>query len=163
MTHFVKDGVSWKRPNRRFMARGMYLPGYDYLPKMGEIVIGVDTSGSIGQRELNEFNAHINRILETCGPEKVHVVYCDARVNHVDEYEPDDFPVTLSPHGGGGTSFEPVFNWIDEHGLEPECVVYLTDGWGDQDRFESVIDTVWLTTDRDNFSWGEIIKFEPGE
>jgi len=156
-----KDGHSWTRPNRRFMANSLYLPGYDYIPKMGQVVIAVDTSGSIGQRELNEFNGHINRILHSCIPEKVHVVYCDAAINNVVEYTPDDFPVTLRPHGGGGTSFKPVFDWVDQCGEEIECVIYLTDGYGDQDYIEQPSsDVVWLTTHNENFNWGTVIKFD---
>jgi predicted metal-dependent peptidase len=161
MSGKIKDGHSWKRPNRRFIARGLYIPGCDYVPRMGPIVIGVDTSGSIGQQELNEFNGHINRILETCNPEKVTVVYCDSAVNHVDYYEPDDFPVKLSPHGGGGTSFKPVIDWIDNCPDEVECLVYLTDGYGDQNNIpEPVFPTVWLTTGSESFNWGTVIKFE---
>lgn len=155
-----KDGTSWRRPNRRFMGMDLYIPGVDYTPKMGEVVIGVDTSGSIGQKELDEFNAHINRILDTCRPEKVHVIYCDARINKVDEYTPDDFPVRLTPHGGGGTSFKPVFDWVANHDSDVECVVYLTDGYGDQTTFTSDADTVWLTTGHTEFPWGTVVKFE---
>lgn len=158
-----KDGYTWNRPNRRFVGAGVYLPGVDYTPKMGEIVIAVDTSGSIGQRELDEFNAHINRILHTCMPEKVNVIYCDAEINNVVEYTPDDFPVTLRAHGGGGTSFRPVFDWVDNHDDDIEVVVYLTDGYGDQDHFTSKHDTVWLTTANESFAWGTVIKFESGE
>jgi predicted metal-dependent peptidase len=161
MSGLIKDGYSWKRPNRKFISQGMYLPGYDYIPRMGPMVIGVDTSGSIGQKELNEFNAHINRILDTCGPEKVYVVYCDSAINHVEEFEPDDFPVKLTPHGGGGTSFAPVMEWVDQCEEDVECLVYLTDGYGDQNNIdEPALPTVWLTTANDNFNWGTVIKFE---
>jgi len=160
MVTLVKDDRSWKRQNRRFIHHGVYLPGNDYKPRMGEMVIGVDTSGSIGQPELNEFNAHVDRIIETCSPEKVTVVYCDYDVNHVDEFTPDDFPVRLSPYGGGGTSFDPVFKYIDEHGLEPEVVVYLTDGYGNQNEFTTHHQTVWLTTASEDFEWGTVIKYE---
>jgi len=160
MTAKIKEGYSWNRPNRRFIANNMYLPGTDFKPRMGPVVIGVDTSGSIGQAELNEFAAHANRILELCGPEKVVVIYCDADVAHVDEYEPDDFPVQLTPHGGGGTSFKPVFDYVDEHDIDPELVVYFTDGYGDQHHFTSHYDTVWLTTHHDDFPWGQVIKYD---
>ena len=160
LTRKVRDGASWRRPNRRFVAHGMYLPGTDHSPKMGEVVIGVDTSGSIGEGELNEFNGHINRILEMCGPEKVHVVYCDSEVNHTDTYEPEDFPVTLKPHGGGGTSFAPVFNWVAQQGLDPECVVYLTDGYGDQNYItQPEYPVVWLTTASTDFNFGTVVPF----
>lgn len=160
MTNKIKDGWSWKRPNRRFVHQGIYLPSTDYKPKMGRIVVGVDTSGSIQKPELNAFNAHVDRIIDTCNPEEVTVVYCDDAVNHVDVFTPEDFPVRLSPHGGGGTSFHPVFDYIDEHNLDPEAVVYLTDGYGNQDEFTSQYDTVWLTTATTEFSWGTVVEFD---
>ncbi len=160
MTSKIKDGWSWKRPNRRFIARNIYLPGVDYTPRMGPVVIGVDTSGSIGQEELNVFGGHVNRIIEQCNPESVTVIYCDAEVNHVDTYEPDDLPIKLTPHGGGGTAFEPVFDYIDKHQLDPEVVVYLTDGYGDQNDFTSKYDTVWLTTECTSFDWGQVVEFD---
>lgn len=156
----VKDGYSWRRPNRRFIARNIYIPGVDYTPRMGPIVIGADMSGSIQQPEINMMNAHINRIIDTCNPEAVYVVYCDHAVQCVDEFTPEDFPVRLEAKGGGGTSFKPVFDWIDENNIEPECVVYLTDGYGDQNTFTTHHETVWLTTAFTAFNWGTVIKFE---
>ena len=160
MSSKIRDGKSWNMPNRKFISKNIYLKGKSNLPRMGEIVIGVDTSGSIGQAELNMFNAHVDRILDTCVPEKVTVVYCDSRVNHVDEFEPDDFPVRLTPHGGGGTSFKPVFDYIDDNHIDPEVVVYLTDGYGDQNNFTTSHETVWLTTGTTNFEWGTVIEFK---
>jgi predicted metal-dependent peptidase len=164
MTSKVKDGYSWNRPNRRFVGQGIYLPGYDYVPRMGEIVLAVDTSGSLSSKELAYFNAHINRILETCLPEKVTVIYCDYDIGGTQEYTPDDLPLVLKPVGGGGTSFKPVFKWLDSYGGEIECLIYFTDGWGDQNELdESAVDTVWLTTDKEEFPFREVITFEKEE
>ena len=156
----VRDGYSWNRPNRRFVGQGMYLPGYDYIPRMGEVVVAVDTSGSLNSKDLSHFTAHINRIMETCLPEKVTVIYCDYDIGGIREYTPDELPITLEPVGGGGTSFRPVFDWLDSYAGEVECLVYFTDGWGDQDDLdEPAIDTVWVTTDKDTFPFGEVITF----
>ena len=164
MTSKVKDGYSWTRPNRRFVGQGLYLPGYDYTPRMGELVLAVDTSGSLSSKELAYFNGHINRIVDTCLPEKVTVIYCDSDIGGTQEYTPDDLPIALKPVGGGGTSFAPVFDWITKYAGEIECLIYFTDGWGDQDDLdEPAVDTVWLTTDREKFSFGEIIKFDMEE
>ncbi len=168
MSSKVRDGYSWNRPNRRFVGQGMYLPGYDYTPRMGELAIAVDTSGSLDNKELAYFNSHINRILETCLPEKVTVIYCDYHIGGTQEYTPDDLPITLKPVGGGGTSFKPVFKWLDSYDGEVECLIYFTDGWGDQDELDQLsitgkIDTVWLTTDREDFPFGEVITFDKEE
>ena len=156
----IKDGYSWNRPNRRFIARNIYIPGTDYTPSMGPLVIAVDTSGSLQASDIDVFNGHINRILETCSPEVVHVLYCDTQVQGADEYTPDDFPVHIQATGGGGTSFKPVFEYIDDNNIDPECVAYLTDGYGDQNTFTTTHETVWLTTGTTSFDWGTVIKFE---
>lgn len=159
----IKDEPSWKKPNRRFMAQGIYLPSADDRPSMGNLVIAVDTSGSIGQAELNHFSGHVNRIMELCAPPKVYVVYCDSDINHVDEYETEDLPVVLTPHGGGGTAFEPVFDWVNENVTEDiDCLVYLTDGWANTNFEAPNFDTIWLSTDReaDNWHWGEVVNYE---
>ncbi len=156
----VKNDISWRRPNRRFIGRNIYLPGADYTPTMGTVVIGVDTSGSIGNDELAMFGGHINRILETCTPERVVVVFCHTQVCRVDDYTPEDFPISLATTKTGGTAFEPVFDYIDDNDIDPEVVVYLTDGYGDQSEFTSTHETIWLTTHSEAFDWGTVIKYE---
>jgi len=164
MSAKVRDGYSWNRPNRRFVGQGMYLPGYDYTPRMGELVIAVDTSGSLNSKELALFNAHINRIMDSCIPEKVTVIYCDYVIGGTQEYTPDELPIVLKPVGGGGTSFKPVFKWLDSYDGEVECLIYFTDGWGDQYELDKLsitgkVDTVWLTTDKEDFPFGEVITY----
>lgn len=147
MVDKVKNDSTWNRPNRRYIGQDIYLPSLDSIGAMGVMVLGVDTSGSIGQKELDYFGGHLNRILEDCRPSKIYVVYCDAVVNHVDEYCAEDLPVRLTPHGGGGTDMREIFNYVDEHGLAPVCTVVLTDGYT---PFPSSVDspTIWaITTD----------------
>lgn len=160
----VKDGYSWNRPNRRFIAQGTYLPGYDYTPRMGEVVVAIDTSGSLSSKELSYFLSHINRILETCIPTKVTVLHCDYDIGKEEEFTPDDMPIKITPVGGGGTSFKPVFEWLDNYTEEVDCLIYFTDGWGDQHDIEPhAVDTVWVTTDKEDFAWGDVVKFEGEE
>ena len=120
---------SWSRPNKRY-ARFAYLPSTSPFPSMGPIVIGIDTSGSISQRELNEFIGHVNRIMHDVHPEKVYVVYCDSSVAHVDEFTEDDLPIKpTQAYGGGGTDMREIFRWVEKQDLEPDAVIVLTDGW----------------------------------
>ena len=120
--------VSWKRPNRRFVYQGLYLPSRD-TTNSGEIVIAIDTSGSIGEKELNEFGSEIKGIVDQVKPTKTTVIYCDARIAHVDEFLPGD-ELTFGAHGGGGTDFRPPFDYLAENDIRPKAFVYLTDGYG---------------------------------
>jgi len=159
MTGRMRDGYTFRRPNRRFTAQKLILPGEDYLPKMGPVAVLIDTSASVTSNVLTHFSGHLSRILETCRPEIVHVLHVDARVAHVEEYTQDDLPLNMKYRGRGGTSFKPGFEYLDRHGIEPEVVVYLTDGFGDQNTFSSRHPTIWVTTENTEFPWGTVIKY----
>jgi hypothetical protein len=57
---------------------------------------------SIDGEMLKDFAGELNGILE-CRPCRVSVVYCDAEVKKVVEWEPSHGPLTLAACGGGGT------------------------------------------------------------
>jgi predicted metal-dependent peptidase len=115
----------WSPPNRRYVASGLYLPSIERTG-LGAIVIGVDTSGSIGDEELEQFAGEISAISDEAQPEAIHVVYCDAAVQSSQQFGPSE-PIDLEPKGGGGTDFRPVFEWVAENGIVPVCLIYLTD------------------------------------
>lgn len=119
---------SWARPARRYVAQGRYLPG-QVIDHPGRIVIAVDTSGSISAHLLDVFAGEVNALLACAGwPEAVHVVYCDAVVNHTEEV-PEGGPVEFKACGGGGTAAGPVFEEVQAQGWDPMVLFYLTDLW----------------------------------
>lgn len=139
----ARDDYSWSAPNRRYIAQGIYLPSLR-SEALGEVVIAVDTSGSISADTLAAFAGELNGILE-CQPCRVSVVYCDAAVQRVQEWEPIDGPLTLDAVGGGGTSHRPVWEWLRTSGADPAAVVCLTDGetdFGD----EPGVPVLWALT-----------------
>lgn len=149
----------WSPPNRRYVSQGLYLPALR-PDGIGELALFVDTSGSITDHELARFARELNSILDDARPDKVHVVYCDAAVKHVAEFTPEDMPVTLEAHGGGGTDFRPPFAWLADMDCEPACIVYLTDLEAPASRFPSDpgIPTMWITTGRDSAPFGDVVR-----
>lgn len=119
----------WKRGDRQLLNRDIFHPRRSGNG-CGEVVVAIDTSGSIGQRELDVFFGELVGILDDVRPTKVHVMWCDAKVHKVDEVEESSDVNTLKPAGGGGTSFIPVFEEIEKRDIYPEALVYLTDGMG---------------------------------
>jgi predicted metal-dependent peptidase len=145
-TERVKNDYTWRKPNRRFVGDNIYLPSMDDENRFGELVIVVDVSGSIGQRELNYFAGHVNRIIDQVCPTKVHVLYVDAAVNHADTYSPEDYPIVLTPHGGGGTDMRVAFDWCKRNAVEPKAVVVLTDGYTPFPESQ-MFPTIWAVVD----------------
>jgi len=157
-----KCDTTWSRPNRRHIHSGLYLPG-DSREGCGEIVVVIDTSGStMGYHSL--FLHEIKLILDEAQPELVHVIYCDEQVNQTEELVPPVEFTEYHPRGGGGTSFRAPFQWVEDRFIEPECLIYLTDGWGESPAEEPEYPVIWATCGTSHyFKWGEIIGIDDGE
>jgi len=154
-----KNDYSWKIPNRRFIAQGLYMPSL-YDEEVGEIVFAIDTSGSVSAAELGQAAKEINSIVDAVHPSKMHVVYCDSKVVHVDTFDKGD-PIVVEMHGGGGTRFDPVFNWIKENHIEPVCTIYLTDMYAPDLREAPNHPTLWISTSKGMVSkHGKTIEIE---
>lgn len=121
----ARNDYSWNHPNRRHVAAGLYLPGMR-SQELGEVVIAVDTSGSVGPDELAVFGSEVEAILGAFDCSAT-IVYHDAAVVGVEEWRSSDGPLSLKPVGGGGTDHRPVFEWVEKEGRCPACIVCLTD------------------------------------
>lgn len=144
--------LSWGRPNKRYL-RTAYLPGKTRQPAMGKVVIGVDTSGSIGDEEIAKFLGHLSLICEQCDPESVDVLYVTDKVEQYEHYDRGEYDFEpVHNRWNGGTDMREVTRWADEHCEDAEVVVIFTDGFTDVPE-EACADVVWvLTTD---------VHFEP--
>ncbi len=149
---------SWTRPNRRHIWQGLYLPGVQ-REGVGEVVIFVDCSGSINSRQLSLFEAEARSILEGQRPERVYVVYFDTQVHKVDVYEAGQ-PIRLSPVGGGGTDFRPCFEWLEDHHLSPQILIFLTDLYGTLPETEPPFPVIWATTGSQEVAFGEVVPMQ---
>lgn len=155
-TEVSKSDYSWKAPNSRYINRGIYLPSL-IEPRIGTVYFGVDTSCSITDQVLSLMAEHINTVFDQCKPQKIVVIYADARINGIEEFEFGD-EVKLTPCGGGGTDFRPFFEYIEKLDETPACAIYLTDTLG---RFPSAppsYPVLWASTREDGqVPFGELI------
>jgi len=157
MTERIKNDFSWARPNRRYMP-DYYLPSIDGVGAMGPIVCQVDISGSISQQEIAHYNGHIKRIIEQCRPTKVHVIYTDTQVQKHEEFDnPDDVEIRF--YSGGGTDMRAGFDYIEQHGIEPEVMVTLTDGYTPFPEDTSVPSVWCISTKNISSPCGENVHF----
>jgi predicted metal-dependent peptidase len=151
----VPADYSWMRPNRRHLWTGLYLPGA-VREGVGEVVIAVDCSGSVSGRQLRLFEAEVRSILEGQRPERVYVLYFDAVVQKVETYEPGQ-RIDLNPVGGGGTEFGPCFEWLDDQGIRPHTLVFLTDLYGSFPPSAPSYPVLWASTGSQKAPFGEVI------
>jgi predicted metal-dependent peptidase len=148
----------WSPPNRRYIARGLYLPSIERRG-LAEIVVAIDTSGSIRSRQIEQFAGEIEAIAEQAQPEGIHVVYCDARVQSWERFGAGE-AIELHPQGRGGTDFRPVFAWVAERHLAPACLVYLTDLCCNSFPTPPEYPVLWVTGSERKAPFGETVRLE---
>jgi predicted metal-dependent peptidase len=125
------DYSTWRRPNRRYIGAGVYMPS-GISEQIGEIVVAIDTSGSIGARELGAFLAEIKSVADTVHPEAIRILYWDTSVRGDERYEgaeADNIVQSTKPKGGGGTDVRCVPQYIQDKQIKAQAVIVLTDGY----------------------------------
>jgi len=134
----AKDTSSWRRVNRRYLSSDVYMPSL-IGERVGHLVIGIDTSGSVGNKELGEFLSEVQSIAKDVHPDKVDLIYWDGEVAGHEEYsssQVDSIIDSTKPKGGGGTDPTCVMEYMKEKAIKPEAIIMLTDGyignWGDE-------------------------------
>jgi predicted metal-dependent peptidase len=154
----AQDGYSWSRPNRRHAWRGVILPSA-WSQRLGEIVVAVDTSASIRESELAAFAAEAKAIFAEVKPTAVTVLQCDTKVTSSRRFtELDQFE--LCAKGGGGTRFQPAFDWVDtEAEQQPACLLYFTDLDPADEPADPGYPVLWVaTSDRKPPPFGEVVR-----
>lgn len=137
----ARNDYTWFPPNRRFLGRGFILPSL--RSQMGDVVVGLDTSGSISQSDLDAFVAEI-RSISAMLPVRLTLMACDAEVQEVLSFDMHESVNVPAVRGGGGTDFKPVFDRVEREGMDPTCLVYLTDGLGTYPTEPAPYPVLWV-------------------
>jgi predicted metal-dependent peptidase len=152
----ARDDYSYMRPSRR---EGEYI-----LPSLRshqiDIVVAIDTSGSVKEDELNEFMAEVNALKGQIRA-RVTLLPCDEALPPGAHwvFEPwEEFRLPQEIQGGGNTDFRPVFDWVERHGLQPETLVYFTDADGRFPDRPPPYPVVWLVKGKRTPPWGERVQ-----
>ena len=132
------DYSTYARPNRRLMSQGIIMPS-GISEQVGELVIAIDTSGSVGQRELTAFLSEVKGVCDTVKPDKLRLLYWGSSVVGDEAYgmhELDNLVKSTKPMGGGGTDVNCVTQYMIDESIKPQACIVLTDGhlysgWGD--------------------------------
>ena len=160
----AKDASSWRRLNRRYLSMDMYMPSL-IGERVGHIVVGVDTSGSIGQQEIGVFLSEVKGIAEMVNPEKVDLIYWDHVVASHEQYDSATLPTlanSTKPRGGGGTDPTCVHGYMKDNNIDPDCIIMLTDGyiydWGN----EWAKPILWVITSDKTAPVGKSVNIKDG-
>lgn len=156
MTQTARDDYSFAHPSRR--------EGTAILPGMRsqyiDLIVALDTSGSISDEEIREFLSEVNAIKGQVGA-RITLHACDEKLAQ-------DGPWTFEPwqevalpekiQGGGGTRFTPLFEWAENQDRPPNLLLYFTDAKGEFPKREPSYPVIWLVKGKEKVPWGQRIQ-----
>ena len=157
-----REATSWASPHRRrLVTQKIFFPSYTGFGA-GTVVKVVDTSGSMGQAEFDASYAESAEILSTCRPQRLWLMSCDAKVHDVHELDANTDLYTYKPElrGGGGTNFIPAFEKVDELGIQPDCLIFFTDGYGTFPPVPPPYPVIWVMTTDVQPPFGDLVRVE---
>ena len=150
----------WLPPNRRYISGGLYLQSR--RDARIQAILAIDTSGStVGDFPL--FAGELMNLLNSFGQYELTVICCDAKIQSVETYSPEN-PFdgkTVQFEGCGGTSFKPVFDYVDKNLMDVQILIYFTDGYGDDPK-KPPYPVMWVITPNgeNRIPWGYEVKME---
>ena len=156
MTAASRDDYSYMRPSRR--------EGEAIFPSLRssqtDIVVVLDTSGSIKAAEMQEFVSELDAIKGQVRA-RITLLACDAELAADGPwiFEPwEEFSLPDTIRGGGGTRFSPAFDWVERERQNLDLLVYFTDAEGQFPPQEPHFPVIWLVKGRGKVPWGQRIQ-----
>lgn len=156
MTAISRDDYNYSRPSRR--------EGTAIFPSLRstqvDMVVVLDTSGSVSADEIREFMSEVDAIKGQVRA-RITLHACDAELAKDGpwEYEPwEEFKLPRDFTGGGGTRFTPVFEWARGRDRQPDLLVYFTDAQGEFPDQEPFFPVLWLVKGKSKVPWGQRVQ-----
>ena len=140
----VRNDYSFSRPNRKAWHSGAILPGMKEATTI-DVAIAMDMSGSIGYEDASIFLSEIHGIMDQYEDFKINLWCFDTDIYNHQEISHDNAEdlMEYEPQGGGGTSFEVNFQFMEENDIRPKKFIMFTDGypcgtWGPEDYCDTI-------------------------
>jgi len=146
LTSAIRTDYSWMRPSRRGWHMDAIMPGMTPGEEI-DVVVSIDMSGSISNKQAQQFLGEISGMMDAFDGYKIHVFCFDTEIYNPQDFNSENMDTidTYEPQGGGGTDFDCIFTYLKDIGNVPKRLIVFTDGypcgsWGDADY----CDTTWI-------------------
>lgn len=171
LNDFIQEEIcdySFSPPDRRFQDSPFFLPDFNEMGKndnVSDILFFIDTSGSISDNDMTTAFSEIKGAIDQYdGKLKGWLGFFDAAIIEPKPFSSFEEFIVIKPAGGGGTDFQIIFEYVDQHmkDKEPNCIIILTDGCAPfpKEELANNIPVLWLINNQDvTPPWGKVARF----
>lgn len=171
LNDFIQEEIcdySFSPPDRRFQDSPFFLPDFNEMGKndnVSDILFFIDTSGSISDNDMTTAFSEIKGAIDQYdGKLKGWLGFFDAAIIEPKPFSSFEEFIVIKPAGGGGTDFQIIFEYVDQHMKDkaPNCIIILTDGYAPfpKEELANDIPVLWLINNQDiTPPWGKVARF----
>lgn len=171
LNDFIQEEIcdySFSPPDRRFQDSPFFLPNFNEMGKndnVSDILFFIDTSGSISDNDMTTAFSEIKGAIDQYdGKLQGWLGFFDAAIIEPKPFSSFEEFIVIKPAGGGGTDFQIIFEYVDQHmkEKEPNCIIILTDGYAPfpKEELANDIPVLWLINNQDvTPPWGKVARF----
>ncbi len=170
LNEFVQEEIcdySFSPPDRRFGDSDFFLPDFNEKDEtVKNILFMIDTSGSMSDDMITAAYSEVKGAIDQFNGKLEGLLgFFDAAVIPPTPFSDEDEFMVIKPKGGGGTDFEVIFKYVDDHMTDepPASIIILTDGYApfpDEEKANG-IPVLWLLNNKDvEPPWGKIARIE---
>lgn len=170
LNEFIQEEIndySFSPPDRRFDDNPFFLPDFNEKDeKVEDILFMIDTSGSMSNKMITAAYSEIKGAIDQFnGKLKGWLGFFDAAIIEPTPFEDEDEFKVIRPAGGGGTDFQIIFEYVQQHMQEklPASIIILTDGFAPfpREKLAGDIPVLWLlNNDEVDPPWGKVARIK---
>ena len=168
LNDFVQEEISdysLMPPDRRYGDSPFFLPDFNDMDEtVKNILFMIDTSGSMSNEEITQAYSEIKGAIDQySGKLEGWLGFFDAEVTNPLPFSDISEFLVIEPYGGGGTSFEAVFDYVRDEMRDTEIasIIILTDGYAAfPDKSAAMgIPVLWMINNEDvDPPWGKTVR-----
>lgn len=143
------------KPNRKSWQLGVILPGTIGFNRL-ELGVAIDVSGSVSEDSVRDMLSEVKAITDNFADFEIRIWLFDTDIYNVQTFTPSNID-ELSNYrieGGGGTSLDVNWKYMERESYVPHRFIIFTDGYCGDDRYrnrEDYCDTIFVIFDNPNF------------
>ena len=168
LNNFIQEDItdySFSPPDKRFDGFDFYLPDFNEKDEtVKDVLFMIDTSGSMSNDMIRTCFSEIKGAIESFNGKLQGLLgFFDAAIYPPEPFNTVDEMLKIPALGGGGTSFEIIFKYVEEYMLDnpPTCIVVLTDGYAPfpEEKVARDIPVLWIINNEEiTPPWGKVAR-----
>ena len=172
LNEFIQEEIndySFSPPDRRFQDSPFFLPDFNEKGETDEvedILFMIDTSGSISDKMMTVAYSEVKGAIDQFnGKLRGWLGFFDAAIIEPKPFSSLEEFIVIKPAGDGGTDFQIIFEYVDQHMQEnpPASIIILTDGYAPfpKEELANGIPVLWLINNEQVAPpWGKVARIK---